>query len=85
MCRLFDGAEYSRIYGNYMIMCYQQNVVQNQNTIIGYLSFENVEKFKYLGVMVTNTNDICEEIKHIRNMGNTCYYLLENFVVLPAF
>ena len=40
----------------YMITSHHQNVVLNQNTVIGNLSFENVEKFKYLGVRVTNTN-----------------------------
>ena len=37
------------------------------------LSFENVENFKYLGVTVTNMNDIREEIKRRINMGNACY------------
>ena len=31
--------------------------------VIGNLSFENVEKFRYIGVTVTNTNDMREEIK----------------------
>ena len=38
-----------------------QNVIQNQNIVIGNLSFENVEQFRYLGVTVTNTNDIHED------------------------
>ena len=41
----------------YMITSCHQNVVHNQNIVIGNLSFENVEEFKYMGVMVTNTND----------------------------
>ena len=45
-----------------------QNVIQNQNVAIGNLSFEYVEKFRYLGV--TNTNDIHEEIKRRINMEN---------------
>ena len=57
-----------------MITFRHQNVIQNQNIAIGNLSFENVEKFRYLGVTVTNTNDIREEIKRRINMGNACYY-----------
>ena len=63
-----------------MITSRQQNIVQNQNIVIENLSFEKVEKFKYLGVTVTNTNDIREEIKHRINMGNACYYSLEKIL-----
>ena len=33
-----------------------------------------MEKFTYLGVTVTNTNDIREQIKLTMNIGNACYY-----------
>ena len=59
-----------------MITSRQQKIVQNQNIAIENLSFGKVEKFKYLGVTVTNTNDIHEEIKRRINMGNACYYSL---------
>ena len=42
----------------YMITSRHKNIVQNQNIEIGNLLFENVEKFRYLGVMVTNKNDL---------------------------
>ena len=63
-----------------MITYRHQNVVQNQNMIIGNLSFENVEEFKYVGVTVTNTNDNCEEIKRRINMGNACHYSLDKIL-----
>ena len=63
----------------------QQNIVQNQNILIENLSFEKVEKFKYLGVMVTNMNDIREEIKRRINMGNACYYSLEKILSSRVF
>ena len=37
--------------------------------------------FHELGVTVTNTNDIREEIKRRINMGNTSYYSLENMLL----
>ena len=63
-----------------MITSRHQNIIQNQNIVIGNLSFENVEKFRYLGVAVTNTNDMHEDIKRRINMGNACYYSLENIL-----
>ena len=64
----------------YMITSRQQNIVPNQNIVIENLSFEKVEKFKYLGVTVTNTNDIREEIIRRINIGNACYYSLEKIL-----
>ena len=59
-----------------MITSCQRNIVQNQNIVMENLSFEKVEKFKYLGVTVKNTKDICEEIKCRINMGNAYYHSL---------
>ena len=39
-----------------------------------------MEKFRYLRVSVTNTNDIREEIKRRINMENACYYSLEKIL-----
>ncbi|KAJ4445427.1 hypothetical protein ANN_07232 [Periplaneta americana] len=47
---------------------------------VGDLSFEEVEKFKYLGATVTNINDTREEIKRRINMGNACYYSVEKLL-----
>ena len=75
------GLEVNSEKTKYMITSRHQNVIQNQNIVIGNISFENVEKFRYLRVTVTNTNDIREEIKRRINMGNACY----NFIVPSAF
>ncbi|KAJ4449974.1 hypothetical protein ANN_01381 [Periplaneta americana] len=64
----------------YMIMSRDQNIVRNGNIKIGNLSFEEVEKFKYLGATVTNINDTREKIKHRINMGNACYYSVEKLL-----
>ena len=68
-----------------MITSRRQNVIQNQNIVIGKVSFENVEKFRYLGVTVTNTNDIREEIKRRINMGNACYFSFEKILSSRLF
>ncbi|KAJ4436484.1 hypothetical protein ANN_16515 [Periplaneta americana] len=61
-------------------MSRDQNIIRNGNITIGDLSFEEVEKFKYLGATVTNINDTREEIKHRINMGNACYYSVEKLL-----
>jgi hypothetical protein len=55
------------------------NSGQNQNRAANE-SFENVAKFKYLGTILTNENDIHDEIKSRLNSGNACYYSVQNLL-----
>jgi hypothetical protein len=63
-----------------MIMSHHQNSGQNQNIRVANESFENMAKFKYLGMILTNKNDIHDEIKSRLNMGNACYYSVQNLL-----
>ncbi|KAJ4427375.1 hypothetical protein ANN_24996 [Periplaneta americana] len=74
------GLEVNPEKTKYMIMSRDQNIVRNGNIKIGDLSFEEVEKFKYLGATITNINDTREEIKRRINMGNACYYSVEKLL-----
>ncbi|KAJ4430052.1 hypothetical protein ANN_22260 [Periplaneta americana] len=74
------GLEVNPEKTKYMIMSHDHNIVRNGNIKIGDLSFEGVEKFKYLGATVTNINDTREEIKRRINMGNACYYSVEKLL-----
>ncbi|KAJ4438657.1 hypothetical protein ANN_14604 [Periplaneta americana] len=74
------GLEVNPEKTKYMIMSRDQNILRNGNIKIGDLSFEEVEKFKYLGTTVTNINDTREEIKCRINMGNACYYSVEKLL-----
>ncbi|KAJ4429499.1 hypothetical protein ANN_21668 [Periplaneta americana] len=56
------GLEVNPKKTKYMIMSRDENIVRNGNIKIVNLSFEEVEKFKYLGATVTNINDTREEI-----------------------
>ncbi|KAJ4426003.1 hypothetical protein ANN_27630 [Periplaneta americana] len=74
------GLEVNPEKTKYMIMSRDQNIVRNGNIKIGDLSFEKMEKFKYLGATVTYINDTQEEIKRRINMGNACYYSVEKLL-----
>ncbi|KAJ4438396.1 hypothetical protein ANN_14341 [Periplaneta americana] len=74
------GLEVNPEKTKYIIMSRDQNIVRNGSMKIGDLSFEEVEKFKYLGATVTNINDTREEIKRRINMGNACYYSVEKLL-----
>jgi hypothetical protein len=57
-----------------------RNSGQNQNIRTANESFENVTKFKYLGTLLTDQNDIHDEIKSRLNSGNTCYHFVQNLL-----
>ncbi|KAJ4433900.1 hypothetical protein ANN_16213 [Periplaneta americana] len=78
------GLEVNPEKTKYMIMSRDENIVRNGNIKIGNLSFEEVEKFKYLGATVTNINDTREEINHRINMGNVCYYSVEKLFIIES-
>jgi hypothetical protein len=68
------GLEINAKETKYLIMSRHQNSVQNQNTKIANESFETVTKLKYLGVTLTNQNDIHDEINSGLNSRNACYH-----------
>jgi hypothetical protein len=74
------GLEINAEKSKYMIMSRHPNSVQNQNIRIANESFENVAKFKHLGTMLTNQNDIRDEVKSRLNSGNACYHSVRNFL-----
>jgi hypothetical protein len=64
----------------YMIMSHHPNSGQNQNIRKANESFEKAAKFIYLGTILTNQNDIHDEIKSRLNSGNACYYSVQNLL-----
>jgi hypothetical protein len=61
-------------------MSHHPNSGKNQNIRIANESFENVAKFKYLGMTLMNKNNIHDEIKSRLNSGNDCYYSVQNLL-----
>ncbi|KAJ4448478.1 hypothetical protein ANN_10494 [Periplaneta americana] len=78
------GLEVNPEKTKYMFMSRDQNIVRNGNIKIGDLSFEEMEKFKYIGATVTNINYIREEIKRRINMENALR-VFENKVLRKIF
>jgi hypothetical protein len=63
-----------------MIMSCHLNSGQNQNIRIANESFEKAAKLKYLGMALTNQNDIHYEIKSRLSSGNACYHSIQNLL-----
>jgi hypothetical protein len=74
------GLEINAEKTKYMIMSHYPSSGQNQNIRIANELFENVAKFKYLEMTLTNQNDICDEIKNRLNSGNACYHSVQNLL-----
>jgi hypothetical protein len=76
------GLEINAEKTKYIIMYLHPNSGQKQNIRIANESFENVAKFKYLGMTLTNKSNIHDEIKSKLNSRNPCYYSVQNLLSL---
>jgi hypothetical protein len=74
------GLEINTEKTKYMIMSHHQNSGQNQNIRTANELFKSVAKLKYLGMTLTNQNDIHDEIKSRLNSGNACYHSVQNLL-----
>jgi hypothetical protein len=72
------GLEINAERTKYMIMFHHPNSGQNQSIRIANELIESVATFKYLGMTLTNQNDIHDKIKSRLNSGNACYYSVQN-------
>jgi hypothetical protein len=70
------GLETNAVNTKYMIMSHHPYSGPNQTIRIANESFEIVAKFKYFGTMLTNQNDIHDEI----SSGNACCYSAQNLL-----
>jgi hypothetical protein len=64
----------------YMLMSSYQKVGQRHSIKVANRSFEDVEKFKYLGITLTDQNCMHEDIKSRQNLGNACYHLVQSLL-----
>jgi hypothetical protein len=64
-----------------MLMSHHQNAGQCRNVRTANRAFENVEKFKYLGMTLTNQHLIHEKIKNTLNFGTIYYYSVQHLVL----
>jgi hypothetical protein len=64
----------------YMLMSNSQRIGQKRSINIANRSFEDVEKFKYLGTTLTDQNCMHEEIKSRLNSGNACCHSVQSLL-----
>ena len=74
------GLEVNAHKSKYVIMSRDQNAGRIHSMKIDNSSTERVEEFISLGTTLTNQNSIQEEIKCRLNLGNACYYLVQNLL-----
>jgi hypothetical protein len=74
------GLEINAEKTKYTIMSHHPNSGQNQNIRKANELFEKVAKFKYLRMTLTHQNDIHDGVKSRLNLGNSCYYSVQNLL-----
>jgi hypothetical protein len=64
----------------YMLLSCYQNVGQNHGIKTANRHFENVAKFRYLGMTITNQSLLPEESKRRLHSGTACYQSVHNLL-----
>jgi hypothetical protein len=64
----------------HMLMSRSQKIGQNRSIKIANRSFEDVAKFRYLGITLTDQNCMHEEIKSRLNSGIGCYHSVQSLL-----
>jgi hypothetical protein len=67
-----------------MLISLNEEIVKKHGIKIANRSFEEVAKFKYLRMTLTDQNSMHEEIKSRIHLGNACYHSVQPSVLLPA-
>jgi len=65
-----------------MVVSRHQNVGQNHNLLILYISFENMANFQYLGTTVTIRISFTKKLEQIK-LGNACYHYVQDPLSSP--
>ena len=74
------GLEVNANKTKYIVMFRDRNAGRGYSVKIDNSSIERVEEFKYLGPTLTDQNSIQEEIKSRLQLGNACYYSVQNLL-----
>ena len=74
------GLEVNADKTKYMVMSRVQDAGRSNNINTNNRSFERMEVFKYLGIILTNQNYIQEEMKSGLKSGNACHHSVQSFL-----
>jgi hypothetical protein len=76
------GLEANDEKNTYMVMSRDQNAGQTNNIRTGNKIVENMEEFKYLGIILTNQNSVHEGKNNSIRTGNKIFEKMKQFKYL---
>jgi hypothetical protein len=77
------GLEVNSEKTKYMLVSRCHKAGQRQSIKTAIRSFEDVAKFKYLGIKITDQNCMHKETEKRLNSENACYHSVQSLFVIP--